>query len=133
MQKDIKATPIHSDFLPAIPDVRRVPEFVEFAKWCATPSSLREEKTQRELAERIGVSQDTLSDWKKHPSFRSFVWQFLHDRMQEQIPDVIQGFYEKIASGNGSASDVRLFLRLAEGGPVQPKINKKDNDNAKEN
>ena len=117
------STPIHSDFLPAIPDVRRIPEFIEFTKWCATPSSSREVKTQKEFAERIGVSQDTLSDWKKHPSFRTFVWQFLCDRMQEQIPDAIQGFYEKIASGNGSASDVRLFLRLAGGGPIQTKSN----------
>jgi len=101
--------------------VRRIPEFVEFAKWCATPSWSREEKTQKEFAELIGVSQDTLGDWKKHPNFWPLVWQFLRDRMQEQIPDVIEGLYGKIASGKGSAGDVQLFLRLAGGESTQSK------------
>ncbi len=131
MQKEIKATPIRSDFLPAIPDIRRIPEFVEFAKWCATPSWSREMKTQKEFAERIGVSQDTLCDWKKHTNFRPLFWRFLRDRMQEQIPDAIEGFSEKIVSGKGSASDLKLFLRIAGGEPTQPKIN--NQDYAKEN
>src|SRR3989338_4173347 len=117
MQKNINPTPIPSDFLPAIPDVRRIPEFIEFAKWCATPSWLREVKTQKGFAERVGVSQDTLSDWKKHLNFWPLVWQFLRDRMQEQIPDIIEGLSGKVISGKGSAGDARFLFRLAGGEP----------------
>lgn len=123
MNKTIPSAPIQSDFLPAIPEVRRIPEFVEFAKWCATPSWLRADKTQKEFAERIGVSQDTLGDWKKHSNFWPLVWRSVRDRMQEQIPDVIEGLYTKIASGKGGASDLQCFLRLAGNEAVKSKTN----------
>lgn len=110
-----QCTPIHSDYLPAIPDVRRVPEFIEFVRWNALPTWHRKLKTQKEFAKRIGVSQDTLTDWKKHPEFWPLVWHFLCEWMKEQTSDIIGGLHEKITSGKGSASDVKLFLNLANG------------------
>jgi hypothetical protein len=118
------SNPIQSDLLPAIPEIRRIPEFIEFSRWCATPSWSRQEKTQKEFAERIGVSQDTLGDWKKHPNFWPLTWQLVRERMQEQIPDVIDGLYGKLTSGKGGTGDVQLFLRLAEGESKQTKNNK---------
>ena len=60
---------IHSDFLPTLPDVRRIPEFFQFAAWCATPQWDRECKTQKEFAEQIRVDEDTLTSWKNNPNF----------------------------------------------------------------
>ena len=119
-----QGAPIQSDYLPAIPNIKRVPEFIEFVRWNALPTWYREPKTQKEFAKRVGVSPDTLTDWKRHPEFWPLVWQFLREWMQEQTPDVIGGLYEKIVSGKGSASDVQLFFRLAKG---EPKLSKKKN------
>lgn len=116
-------TPIQSNYLPAILDVKRISEFIEFVRWNALPTWYRESKTQKEFAERVGVSPDTLTDWKKHSEFWPLVWQFLREWMQEQTSDVIGGLYEKIVSGKGSASDVQLFFHLAKGGPKSSKKN----------
>lgn len=125
MNKQNTITPIHSDFLPVLPDIRRVPEFLAFASWCALPSWHRTPETQKELADKIGVSQDTLTDWKRHPEFWPLVLQLLREWMKEHTSDVIGGLYEKIASGKGGASDVRLFLNLSEGRSTESRNKKK--------
>ncbi|PIR98068.1 MAG: hypothetical protein COT89_01360 [Candidatus Colwellbacteria bacterium CG10_big_fil_rev_8_21_14_0_10_42_22] len=127
--KNVQLTRIHSDSFPAIPGVKRVQEFVEFARWCALPQWLREPKTQKEFADQIGVkvNQDTLTDWKKHEEFWPLVWQFLQEWMREHTPDIMGGLYEKVASGKGNASDVRLFLSLAGHQPEKSKSKKQKN------
>lgn len=115
VKDQLGVNPIHSDYLPVIPDVRLVTQFLEFVRWYGTPSWLKETKTQKEFAELIGVSQDTLTDWKNHKEFRNLVGKFIREWMQERIPDVIDGFCDKIISGKGGSKDVELFLRLTEG------------------
>ena len=114
---EVVPTPIRSDFLPALPDIQRVAEFLEFVRWQATPSWERNLTTQNKFAERYQVSPDTLTDWKRHPEFWPLVWRLIHERMKERIPDVLEGLYEKIAAGKGGAADVQLFLSLAGGEP----------------
>ena len=109
--------PIHSDSLPVPKDIRRIPEFVEFARWFALPSQERKPKTQKEFAEAIGVSQDTLTDWKKRPEFWQLTSIYLREWMRERTPDVIGGLFNKITDGKGSAGDVKFFLGLSEWGP----------------
>jgi len=75
--KIVPATPIHSDSLPALPDVQRVAEFIEFVRWQATPSWERDLKTQNDFAASYHVSPDTLTDWKRNPEFWPLVWRVI--------------------------------------------------------
>lgn len=104
--------PNQSDSVRVIANIQRVPEFMRFAKWCGTPRRLRQPSTQKELAEEIGVNQDTLTDWKNHPDFWPLVKDTVVRWMREKVPDVLGGLYEK-AANRGSAKEVEFFLRLA--------------------
>ncbi|MDR3642527.1 MAG: phBC6A51 family helix-turn-helix protein [Candidatus Doudnabacteria bacterium] len=104
--------PNQSDSVRVFANVQLVPEFMRFAQWCGTPRRLRQPFTQKELAEEIGVSQDTLTDWKNHPDFWPLVKETVVSWMRAKIPDVIGGLYER-AANKGSAKEVEFFLRLA--------------------
>jgi len=104
--------PIHSDSQLVIPDVNRVVEFVRFTKWFAIPGMFREPENQKQFAEAVGVCEDTLTDWKRHPLFWPLVQQALGDWMKDHIPDVIGGLYLK-TQHKPTAKDVEMFLRLA--------------------
>lgn len=110
---NIIINPIHSDSSLVVSDIQRLPEFFEFTKWYATPRQFREQETQKEFAEAVGVCEDTLTDWKRHPQFWSLVQGFLKEWMKNRIPDVIGGLYEKTQGDKCSARDVETFLRLA--------------------
>ncbi len=119
-KQELIPAPIQADFLPVIPGIQKVADFIEFARWSATPSRLRQPKTQKAFADLIVVSQDSLTDWKHHPAFLVFVWGFMRERMQDQLPDTIDGLFKKLASGKGNASDLQLFIRLANLEPGKP-------------
>ena len=105
-------TPTQADNLAIVPIIKLFHEFLRFVNWKATPRQLREFETQKEFAKAIGVSEDTLTDWKKHPQFDALVRQNINGWLVDRIPDVIGGLYEK-AVAKRNAKDVEAFLRLA--------------------
>jgi len=113
MNKTLIKTSIKSDFLPVVTKVYRQAEFLQFVIWCSTPIQFRELKTQKELADSIGICEDTIGNWKKRPEFYSLVFKEMKEWIKEHLPDVIGGLYLKACSEEVSSKDVELFLRLA--------------------
>jgi len=110
MTKETIVNPTHSDFSVVITDIKRISEFIKFVMWSATPSQFREFKNQKDFAESVGVCEDTLTDWKKHPQFGVLIFQFMKDWIKERIPDAIGGLYMKVSSEKASWKDVEMFI-----------------------
>ena len=111
MDKNKNIIPTQSDNLKIIPGIKLVVEFIQFAQWSGTPRQFRELKTQKDFAESIGVSIDTLTDWKLHPKFGAIMLSTLNRWVRERVPDVVGSLYNS-AMGAG-AKQAGVFLRAA--------------------
>jgi len=60
MPKNQELTPIQADNPEFFSGVKRIPEFIKFAEWLATPRQFRDLETQKEFAQSIGVDLDNL-------------------------------------------------------------------------
>ena len=105
-------TPIIAD-LPRVPTgIHRDVEFMKFVENCATPVKLREFKTQKDFALHFGLSQDSLTDWKKKPEFWEIFNGIVDIKVREGVPDVLHALYSSASKG-GNIGAVSMYLRLS--------------------
>lgn len=89
-------------------------EYADFIEWVALPKELRSPKTQRELAKKFGVGEDTLSEWKQRDDFWSSVEEKRKNWGRERTPDVLLALHKR-AVKTGDAQAVRLWYEIVEG------------------
>jgi transcriptional regulator with XRE-family HTH domain len=94
-------------------NLRHTDEYLEFISWMAVPSNIREPKTQSQLAKKLGVGPDTLSEWKQRESFFDSVMKKRKLWCRERTPDVIYALYNR-AVKTGNAPEVKLWLQMSE-------------------
>ena len=108
-----KTTRNNSKNNDALKGLRHPLEYDQFVLWTATPEPLREPQTQRKLAEKFGVGNDTLSEWKQREGFWEQVHRELRTWSKDRTPNVIYALYNKAKSGG--AAEVKLWLQYIDG------------------
>lgn len=106
-------TPINSKKEEPLEGLRHPNEFEELVSWISLPDVLREPKTQSELAEKFGVGQDTISEWKQRKGFWELVRKKRKEWAREKTPNVLLSLYRKILK-DGGAAEVKLWFQFAE-------------------
>ena len=94
------------------PTVKKDAERLQFIAWLALPSSARKPRTQRELANQMGVDPATLSDWKLSPNLWEQVRQRVDEAVKEHHPDVIAAVVKSAKAGNVHAQ--KLYLEYVQ-------------------
>lgn len=95
------SAPNYSDVFALPEDVGQLDEYIQFVEWFALPSAERTTQTQEEFSALVGVSEDTLTNWKKLPEFRATVGFLLSERMRGRTSNSIGALFYKVASGRG--------------------------------
>jgi len=116
--------PICANFPQIVEGVYRQAEFVEFIIWSSTPKRLRKLKTQKSFGLSVGIDESTLTSWKRHPQFSSFVWQIMKERVRDEIPNIVDNLCWKANSEKVSTKDVDTLLKIADMDFISDKNNK---------
>lgn len=77
-----------------------------FAAWLALPKLVREPRTQKELADALGVNPATLTRWKRDVEIHDMVFNIVRSNQLTHLPDLMNTVMEK-----GIAGDYR-FAKL---------------------
>ena len=80
------------------------PAQVTFAEWLATPSIERQPKTQTALAEQLGVTEVTLSNWKHNPELWEYRDKLLRQTGKDLVPEALKKVGELLASDNSKVA-----------------------------
>jgi hypothetical protein len=73
--------------------LQKTTEFIQYIDWLSIPSFKRFPTTQKELAVQLGVSEDTLSEWKNREGFWDEVRSRVKSVWRENLPDAINALY----------------------------------------
>jgi hypothetical protein len=92
-------------------DIIKKHEYFEFIYWLSTPIDLREIKTHEEFAKKIGVSKDTLTDWKKREGFQDLLMETIKTTFRERSAGVLRAV-ERRAHKSGGNQDAALYFKV---------------------
>lgn len=113
MKEVIKINKTPTTLTPMIPikrALKRPDVYREFIIWMSVFEPLREPKTQKEFAEKFGVSKDTLTDWKKRNDFWTEVEREWKKWGREKTANVMSKLYNTIMQ-KGENPNFRLWLQ----------------------
>lgn len=79
--------------------------------WFAMPPADRTPKTQRALAELVGVHEQTISRWKQLPGFADAVTHLARRLLAEDLPAIYGALRDQ--AKQGSFQHIKLALELA--------------------
>ncbi len=105
----LATNPIQSDISKKFSSIKLINEFEEFMQFCSTPRSMRKIKTQKDFAQKFGLSEDTLTNWKKMPGFFEAIQWRVIDREQDHLTEIIETLRMKAESGNVAA--IKFYLQ----------------------
>jgi len=90
--------------------LKRPDIYKEFVVWMSVFEGIREPKTQEEFAKKFGVSQDTLTDWKKRDDFWSAVETEWKKWGREKTTNIMNKLYTTIMQ-EGESANFRLWFQ----------------------
>lgn len=94
------------------PEFLSDPRKVEFLDFLAAPKTLRG-MTQQEFAQKIQVSAQTLSEWKKLDGFMEELLRKIRNNAKDDAADIVGALADKAKKGDPSA--IKLWLQFAVG------------------
>ncbi len=97
---------------PNSPEFLSDPRKVAFLDFLATPKQERG-LMQKEFAEKIQVSEQTLSEWKKLDGFQEELIKLVRKNSLSQASDIINGLAMKAATGDAPAA--KLWMQIVLG------------------
>lgn len=103
---------IYKTEIPSRERVTKYGEYWRFIEWLATPTPLRNPKTQGEFAKENSLHHSTLSIWKLIEGFSDDLWTAVTRRMKDDIPDVVYALKSRIFK-DGNPRAVELFIQWA--------------------
>ena len=88
---------------------RLTPDQLKFAEWLALSTIERRTETQKEFAARLGVSQQSLCNWKEMPELWEVQNSLMTSRAKEMVPDAIK-IYENALKDPHSVTKVQFEI-----------------------
>lgn len=89
-------------------------EYMNFLVFCALPRAMREKvlgtKDQQAFAEKFGLHEGTLSEWKQKPGFWDEAFAIRRDFFRERTADALLAMETK-AIRTGDAAEVNSLLK----------------------
>lgn len=79
-----------------------------YLDWLASPKSLREPKTQTDLADKLGVHRTTLTNWRDLEGFKDERLRRIFSYFTPDTPDIVVALRDKSLMGDTKAIEIWL-------------------------